>query len=274
MNRHLKYTHGGGDERGEGLGSYNVPWGQPLAQVANAWQQPGAPILKTGHAGVYMSNRYDAVTPREAQYIPGFSPYSTNSPAPHPSITAAHLKKGGGPAGFTNKGTAISPGTIATQSSASYNHLAQRFMPDGRTDFSREMEGDPKQAAAYPREPYVYQDSPLLRSNAEMQEIRSLAGGPSLAEIQQGWNGLEQARRQLAESNFRRANDTASAANAAVVVEASSSSGKPAAGESGGGGMTTIVISTATLEVVAIVGAVVVILLLALAVKGAIDLIF
>lgn len=57
MNRHLKNTHGGGNERAEGIGQYSVPWGQPLAEVADAWQLPGAPIIKTGHPGYYMVSR-------------------------------------------------------------------------------------------------------------------------------------------------------------------------------------------------------------------------
>jgi len=162
MNRHLQNTHGGGHERGEGIGSYNVPWGAPLAAVANAWEAPGAAILKTGHTGVYMSNRYDAITPREAAKIPSFSPHSKNQPAPIPSITATHLRSSG-PAGYTQKGPA-DPGTIATQSSASYNHIAQRYLPNGQTDFSREMQGGPP--GHYPREPYVYQVSYIHAARA------------------------------------------------------------------------------------------------------------
>jgi len=115
-----------------------------------------------------MSNRYDAITPREAAKIPSFSPHSKNQPAPIPSITATHLRSSG-PAGYTQKGPA-DPGTIATQSSASYNHIAQRFMGNGQTDFSREMQGGPP--GHYPREPYVYQVSYIpLRARRQLTSL-------------------------------------------------------------------------------------------------------
>jgi len=112
--------------------------------------------------------------------------------------------------------------------------------------------------------------------------MRQLGGGPTLAEAQQGWAGLEQARRQRAMSNFSRANDSVVALTRAPSDEARSSMTT-----------TTIVVSTQvslacrrrihthtqvphpqTLEIVGIIGALLALILVAFAVKGVLDVLF
>jgi hypothetical protein len=210
--------------------------------------------------GYYMSNRYDSITPREAQKIPGFSPNSSVGASPRQGIASTHLPGSGCAPGFTCAGPA-NPGTISTQSSASKNHISQRWMGNGGLDFSREMVGEPAPPAVIPREPYYYQDAPLLASDVAIQEMREMGGGPTLKQAQQGWAGLAQARRQQAMSNFSVANDSSVAATAAPRDEARNQT-------------VTIVLSQSTLEIIGIVGGLMAIILIAFAVKGLIDAVF
>jgi hypothetical protein len=244
-NRHLADTHGGGLDRSEGIGQYAVPWGQPLAQVANAWQQPGANILKTGHAGYYMKNRYDAISPREAQNIPGFTPNS----APPMSIGATHLSMNKSNSGCSGNTCQANPKTQATQSSASTNHIAQRFLPNGQTDFAREMQGMPAPPVLYPRESYSYQDAPLLSSNVQIEAMRRRGGGASLANEQQGVMSPS--------LNFSVANDSAAGNRAPVEARSSNT--------------ITLVIPMAAFEVISIIGGLLLLTLLIFAVKGFMD---
>lgn len=195
-----------------------------------------------------MKNRYDALSPRAVQYIPGFSPYSSLAPAPLQGISATHLNMNKSNSGCSGNTCQSNPGVIATQSSASENHISQRFLPDGNLNFSQEMYGMPAPPAVYPRGPYYYQDSPLRESSRVNEALRLASGSPgSPPPLNFSVANDSNAVTALVEAPVRRRDMTTT---------------------------TTIVISTQTLEIAAIIGGALLLLLVGFAIKGLLDLLF